>query len=61
MLAEIFMLRCEAAARNIQSEHAANEARARWDSVLPATMGLRQKFATVWNGVRSLLLSIITA
>jgi hypothetical protein len=26
MLAEIFMLRCEAAARNTQSEHAANEA-----------------------------------
>jgi hypothetical protein len=47
MLAEIFMLRCEAAARNTQSEHAANEAAARW-------VGLRRKLATGWNGVRSL-------
>jgi hypothetical protein len=57
MLAEIFMLRCEAAARNIQSKHAANEAGARW----VATMGLRRKLATAWNGVRSLLSSLGTA
>ena len=61
MLAEIFMLRCEAAARNVQSEHAANEARR--ISVLPASMGVRRKLATAWIGVRSLLpsLSITTA
>jgi hypothetical protein len=58
MLAEIFMLRCEAAARNIQSEHAANEAGARWVSVLVAAMGLRRKLATAWNGARSLLSSL---
>ena len=68
MLAEIFMLRCEAAARNIHSEHAANEAGARWVSILPPTMGLQRKFLTAWNhfvstfhnyanGARSLLSS----
>jgi hypothetical protein len=55
MLAEIFMLRCEAAARNTQSKHAANEAGARWVSVLPATIELQRKLTTAWNGVRSLL------
>ena len=47
MLADIFVLWCEAAARNTQSEHAANEAGARWVFVLRATMG--RKLATAWN------------
>jgi hypothetical protein len=46
MLAEIFMLRCEAAARNTQSKHAENEAGARWVSVLFATMELLDRKLT---------------
>jgi hypothetical protein len=50
MLAEIFMLRCEAEARRDQSEHAANEAAACWLFVLLvllATAG--RKPAAAWN------------
>ena len=59
MLAEIFMLRCEAAARNTQSEYAATKAgaRARWVFMFTETIGLRRKLATAWTGLHRIILN----